>query len=155
MPGRVYDSIYTAETAGYQNQYNQGLADIGTQRDRLSFDTGYTIAGQIDTRNPYSQGMALQRHWQQSRRGTSVGMAARGQLYSGARKSALREVDHDYSSNDAYLRETARRGYEDLGTAEQRLTQEYGPGGTAYQRAHGSQAGRWQDAEYEWLRLYG
>ena len=155
MPGRVYDSTYTADTADIQNTYTQGLSGIATQRDRLGFDTGYTIAGEIDTRNPYSQAMALQKHWQESRRGTSVGMAARGQLYSGARKQALEQEDHRYSASDANLREYTRRGYEDLGTAEQNLNSVYGPGGTAYVRAGANQTTRWQDQERDWYSLYG
>jgi hypothetical protein len=152
------DSIYTRDLADLQRSYEHGLSGIATQRDRLGFDTGYTNqdldgdgAADIDTRNPYSQAMALQKHYRESRRGTSVGMAARGQLYSGARKQALKQEDYRYSERDAGLREYSRRGYEDLTRAEQGLGFDLTRG---QNDALANQTGRWEDQERYWYSLH-
>lgn len=152
MPAPTYDSSYTRQTAandlGYQTDVNQ----INLQRDRIGFDTGYGAGGQVDPRNPYSQAMHLQRSWEQDQRGISTSMAARGQLYSGARQRGLNESTYNYQRNSSGLQTQAQRGYEDLTSAEQRAKADQ----SARQAdIYGSQADRWTQAQRDWFERYG
>lgn len=152
MPAPTYDSQYTADVAGADLEYGTAVNQINTSRDRLGFDTGYNAQGQIDTRNPYSQAMALQRGWEQDQRGVSTSMAARGQLYSGARQRGLNESTYNYERNRSGLATSAQRGYEDLTTAEQAAGAQRTQGHT---QAGASQATRWSEAERDWHAIYG
>ena len=164
-PAQTFDSQYTADIGQLNYDAGNRLIDIDERRDRLGFDTGLSGLDadnngelDLDPRNAYSQAMHLQRMWEQSRSGTSVSMAARGQLYSGARARALEAVDYDRNKSFAQLQEGTRRGYEDLTTDEQRTRAYYNPAtgtGIGQAQAYAGQSGRWQDAYNEWFRNYG
>jgi hypothetical protein len=157
IPSRSYDSVHTAQMGGSKAMYDVEMAGIGLGRDRLGYDTGYmfnsaTGKAEVDLRNPYSQAMLLQRHYNQSLRGTSASMAARGQLYSGARESALSEVTHGFNVESDRLQLGALRGGQDYDLQQQ------GAGAERRVREadiYANQAGRWVDNERAWLELYG
>lgn len=173
MPGRVHDSQYTADLAALLHSFQTGAAGLGlnyglqVQYDangrptsfgpgsdfgRVGYDLGYGMGGQVDTRNPYSQAMLLQRHAEQAQRGISTGMATRGQLYSGARQRQLDESQLDYQRRNTGLQTSATRSFEDALLEAQGLLGGYNTGVT---QAEASQADRWKQAENEWFRLYG
>lgn len=99
---------------------NIALADSGAAYDtgNLGFDYGYNPDGTVNTANPYSRAALYQLAYTNSKRATTNGMAAQGQLYSGAYGHQQGLNDQSYAQNEAANR-------------------------LAYQRAiHGVQAGR-------------
>jgi hypothetical protein len=156
-PARSYDSVYTAQMGGSKAMHDVEMAGIGLGRNRLGYDTGYNYNSatgkvEVDLRNSYSQAMLLQRHYDQSLRGTSASMAARGQLYSGARQSALSEVTHGFNVESDRLQLGALRGGQDFDLQQQAAGAERNVRETDI---YANQAGRWVDNENEWYRRFG
>jgi hypothetical protein len=80
------------------------------QTGNLNFDYGYTPAGGVDTSNPYSRAALLQLGHENQARGTTNGMAAAGQLYSGAIQNQRGIDDTNYAQADAANRLAYQRG---------------------------------------------
>jgi hypothetical protein len=86
------DAAYDQQLATLGRSRDTTLAGLATQRQGNLLSYGYTQdqSGGLafDPTNPYSQAAILKRNYEQSRRGTGVGLAAQGQLYSGAYQTA-------------------------------------------------------------------
>lgn len=92
--GLPLDPVYDSQIAGLQRQRDDSLAQYSGQRPKVLADYGYTATGydssgaptglQFDVNSPYSRAALAKRTYQQQQSGTLNGMAAQGQLYSGA-----------------------------------------------------------------------
>jgi hypothetical protein len=152
MPEPVYDSLYNNELAGAQADWETTMAGIGLSRSRLGYDSGFGANGQADLSNSYSQALMLQRSWEQAGRGINNSMAARGQLYSGARQRGQNEANFQYERSRHDLQTSTARGYQDLSLAEQQAGNDRT---RARYDASAGQAGRWQDMQRDWFERYG
>lgn len=104
------DPFYDAATG--QAQRNLALTQQGLayQRGQLgsTFGLGVSALGVVidDVSNPYSRAAALQESYDRSRQSNTTGMAARGQLYSGALQNAQNESAHQFDKDrDALIRQ--------------------------------------------------
>lgn len=77
------------------------------QTGQIGSSYGYDAMGGIDVNNPYSRAALLQESYTRSRAANQNGMAAQGQLYSGALKDAQSESTRQYAIGDDQL----RKGY--------------------------------------------
>jgi hypothetical protein len=71
------------------------------QTGNLGFDYGYNPDGTVNTANPYSRAALYQLAYTNSKRATTNGMAAQGQLYSGAYGHQQGLNDEAYARNEA------------------------------------------------------
>jgi hypothetical protein len=71
------------------------------QTGNLGFDYGYNPDGTVNTANPYSRAALYQLAYTNSKRATTNGMAAQGQLYSGAYGHQQGLNDETYARNEA------------------------------------------------------
>jgi hypothetical protein len=71
------------------------------QTGNLGFDYGYNPDGTVNTANPYSRAALYQLAYTNSKRATLNGMAAQGQLYSGAYGHQQGLNDETYARNEA------------------------------------------------------
>jgi hypothetical protein len=94
----VYGKRRDDSYADLTNQRTGGLLDYGytEQQDGTGKTTGLTF----DPSNPNSRAALLLKHYQQSKAGTQNSMAARGQLYAGARVNAQNANDSNYQVAD-------------------------------------------------------
>ncbi len=113
------DPIYDAQVGGAQR--NRALTEdqVSYQRGQLGQTYGFGMAANgvvvSDPSNPFSLAAAMQKSYDQRRKGNSVGFAARGQLYSGALQNQQNAAAMDYERRrDALMRE--------FGGANARLT---------------------------------
>ena len=151
MPGPVYDSIYTGETALGRANYETDLAGINLSRGRIGYDTGFDANGNPDLSNPYNQAMMLQRAHDQAARGVTNSFAAQGQLYSRARQRNADENDFQYERSRNQLQTGAQRAYQDLSLQEQ------GAGNALAENQFNAgvgQADRWANQQRDWYSRY-
>lgn len=91
------DPTYDASVAQLNQQKDLTLAQLAAQKQQAYLNYGYTPGAngvlQFDPTNPFSQAAILHRNAQQAHQGNTTGMAARGQLYSGALQNAQTETD--------------------------------------------------------------
>lgn len=91
------------------------LDDLDASEQRIKFDFGLE-----DPTNPFSRANAMKLAFLRRARGTSAGLASRGQLYSGAHERGMARVRRDEEEARASL----RRSYEDaLGDISKRRGQ--------------------------------
>lgn len=101
------DPVYTNQLGINQQSHDKGIAALEGQKTSTLSDYGYSgqfdptthqlVAGslRVDPNNPYSKAAQLQRSYDNAKRGTTNGLAARGQLYSGAMANAQNSNDRD------------------------------------------------------------
>lgn len=98
---RPVDPFLEAAQGTANRNLSQTLQGLQYQRGQLGteFGLGVTPQGTVfdDPSNPYSRAAALQLAHDRSVKGTQTGMAAQGQLYSGALQNAQNE---NYRVND-------------------------------------------------------
>lgn len=106
------DPAYDAQVASLGRSRDDSLAGLQGDRQRALLDFGYNAqtdadgnvtALSFDASNPYSRAAQLQKRYQESKTGTQNAMAARGQLYSGARINAQNANDTSYSMGENAL----------------------------------------------------
>src|SRR3954470_528060 len=94
------DPTYEAYRASAGRNVSLGDAEATYQHANISNEYGIG-----DSSNPCSKAAMLQESYNRAKLGTTNGLAAQGQLYSGAMTNAQNENDHQYSiSNDALQR---------------------------------------------------
>jgi hypothetical protein len=100
-----------------QGGFTQSLAtgEANYQRGQAAYNYGYNADGSVNTANPYNQANLLQRNYQISKLGTMNGLAAQGQLYSGAMANAQGANDFNYSSASNALQNQAQNAYHTIG----------------------------------------
>jgi hypothetical protein len=93
------DAAYLGQVAANNRPYETGLAQLPGNLQALGSQYGYSYSqdpsnplsvsvGGVDTSNPYSRAALLQRSYDNTKRGNTTSLAARGQLYSGALQNA-------------------------------------------------------------------
>lgn len=91
------DPTYDASVAQLTQQKDLTLAQLAAQKQQAYLNYGYTPGAngalQFDPSNVFSQAAILHRNAQQAHQGNTTGMAAQGQLYSGALQNAQTETD--------------------------------------------------------------
>jgi hypothetical protein len=99
-----FDAALTARQNLARTSYQNRIAGIAAQEPMVRRRFGFTEQGQIDPSNPFGRAQLLKRSYDQSQRGTTNSLAARGQLYSGALQRQKEENQFNYQANDAALR---------------------------------------------------
>lgn len=92
-PGPPADPYLDAQKAAADRNLKFGDAADAYQKTQIENRYGFGT----DTSNPYSVAKLLQDSYQKSQKATSLGMAAQGQLYSGALQSKLEQGTRDYN----------------------------------------------------------
>ncbi len=91
-----WDSMAESRQGLAQRNFADTEARLGQDeaniKSRYGFDPEFA-------NNPLTRANLLQRSYQQQRKSASLGMAARGQLYSGALSNKLAGADFDYTRN--------------------------------------------------------
>lgn len=91
-PALPPDAAYEQSVAALGSQRDVTLAGLASEKQQGLLDYGYTQdqSGGLafDPNNPYSRAAVLKRHYDESRGSNTIGLAARGQLYSGALQNA-------------------------------------------------------------------
>lgn len=111
------DPVYQGQLAVGRQRLSSTLAALDNEQTTGLTRFGFTPDGQIDASNPFSQAALLKRNYDQSVRGTTNSMAARGQLYSGALQRQQRENRFGYDRGnfdlktnfDAFMNELRNR----------------------------------------------
>lgn len=99
-----FDAGLTGSLNTARTNYQNTLAGIAAQEPMVRRRYGFTEQGQIDPSNPFGRAQLLKRSYDQSQRGTTNSLAARGQLYSGALQRRKEDNQFNYQANDAALR---------------------------------------------------
>lgn len=86
---------------------NVALSDADALYQNTQIENSYGLGS--DTSNPYSRAKLLENNYQRQQRGTQIGLAQQGQLYSGAMQTAQDENTRNYSMGYDQL----ARGYGD------------------------------------------
>jgi hypothetical protein len=89
-----FDPVYEQTVSNNGQRLTDTLAGIQNEGNQDLTAAGYTQNGDqfaLDPSNPFSRAALLQRHYDQSQAGATNGLAARGQLYSGALQNAQNE----------------------------------------------------------------
>lgn len=100
-----FDPIYEQTVSNNNQTRDNTLGSIEYQRGRDLTDAGYVQGADggftLDPSNPFSKAALLQRHYDQSQAASKNGLAAQGQLYSGALQNAQNEnrFQFDQGSN--------------------------------------------------------
>lgn len=132
------DALYEQQIAGLGRQRDTTLAGLATQRQGSLLDYGYTQGAggalAFDPTNPYSQAAIMKRHYNESRAGSGVSLAAQGQLYSGAYQNAQDYANkQELQSSDALQKQ--------LLAFLSRNTQQAAEAGNAYETGVGTAGG--------------
>lgn len=109
------DPTYDATIGGLQRKRDTTISQLEGQKPRVLADYGYTASGYdssgaptglaFDPNNPFSRAALAKRTYDQTQSGTTNSMAARGQLYSGAREQATAGNEFNYQQGtDALLK---------------------------------------------------
>jgi hypothetical protein len=99
-----FDQLYFDRTAGIDRRVTEDLGALDARERRIKFDFGIE-----DPTNPFNRAQAMKQFYLRRARGASAGLAAQGQLYSGAHERALSNVRFDEEKANAQL----RQAYED------------------------------------------
>jgi hypothetical protein len=104
------DPSYVASTGSAQRRLALTMAGLDYQQGQLggTYGLGVNAQGGVfdDPSNPYSRAAALQESYRRAQLGNTTGMAARGQLYSGALQNAQNQAGRDYGQGrDALVRQ--------------------------------------------------
>jgi hypothetical protein len=100
------DPVYDKQIAGYGQTRDNTISGLEGQKTSTLADYGYgatydangNVASlTVDPNNPYSRAAQLKKSYDQAKTGTTNGLAARGQLYSGAMTNAQNANDTGYS----------------------------------------------------------
>jgi hypothetical protein len=94
-----YDAAYDEELAAYRRRLQREQSNIAYERGRTQQEYGFE-----DATDPYSRARMLERAYTQRRTATTTGLAARGQLYSGALRGAQAENRFGYEQQTAQTR---------------------------------------------------
>jgi hypothetical protein len=119
------DTAYLGQVAANDRPYQTGLAQLPGNLQALGSQYGYSYSqdptnplnvtvGGVDTSNPYSRAALLQRSYDNTKRGNTTSLAARGQLYSGALQNAQNTAFTNFNQASTENRagfENAIRGY--------------------------------------------
>lgn len=93
--GLPVDPFYDAAAGNANRNLSTTLAGLQYQRGQLgsTYGLGTDAAGNVfdDPSNPYSRAAVLKASYDRAKLGTTTGMAAQGQLYSGALQNAQNE----------------------------------------------------------------
>jgi hypothetical protein len=95
----AYDAAYDEELAAYRRRLQREQSNIAYERGRTQQEYGFE-----DATDPYSRARMLERAYTQRRAATTTGLAARGQLYSGALRGAQAENRFGYEQQTAQTR---------------------------------------------------
>lgn len=99
-----FDAALSGSLNAARTNYQNTIAGIAAQEPMVRRRFGFNEQGQIDPSNPFGKAQLMKRSYDQSQRGTTNSMAARGQLYSGAAQRQKEENQFNYQANDAALR---------------------------------------------------
>jgi hypothetical protein len=99
-----FDQMYFDRIAGIDRRTTDELGSLDARERRIKFDFGIE-----DPTNPFNRAQAMKQFYLRRARGTSVGLAAQGHLYSGAHERAMANVRFDEERANAQL----RQAYED------------------------------------------
>jgi hypothetical protein len=113
--GLPIDPTYEATIGGLQRKRDDTVSQYEAQKPKVLADYGYTASGYdssgaptglaFDPNNPFSRAALAKRTYDQTQAGTTNSMAARGQLYSGAREQATAGNEFQYQQGtDALLK---------------------------------------------------
>lgn len=125
-------SVFHRDRGQTQARYGTGATDdpfaqrYGQSGVDLQKEYGFTPEGQIDVTNPNGRAYLLQESFKRSQRGTSIGMGARGQLYSGALQTMLQQGQRRHDSAQAQLSHQFQRGLQGIDAARTESLDEIG-----------------------------
>jgi hypothetical protein len=101
------DPSYEGQVAALARQRDDTLLGLAGQRTQGLQDYGYTQAPTgaltFDPSNPFSRAALLRKNYMEGKQGTQTGMAARGQLYSGALQTAQAANDTGFNQGENSL----------------------------------------------------
>lgn len=79
-----WDTQYESTLAALNKRRDSSLTNLAANRTAMQKAYGYNLDGSENTADPYSRLSTLRADYEKIKRGSSVGYAARGQLYTGA-----------------------------------------------------------------------
>lgn len=109
------DKTYSDEMAGTQTSYENSMANIAAQRQRLGNDFGFdpvtgVASENVDVTNPFSRAAMLNRSFAQAQRSSTNNYANRGLLTSGAYGAAMGDDSRNYAQGmDSLTKSFAER----------------------------------------------
>lgn len=112
------DPAYEAYKQGAGFDITTGNNEAAWQTGQTAFNTGYNADGSTNASNPYSQAQLFQDSYHTSQLGTTNGMAAQGQLYSGANLNAQATNDRNYSIGSNALKTQTAATYHGIGNTQ-------------------------------------
>lgn len=107
------DSAYLNRVDALDTNQNERLNELGQAEQGIKFDFGIE-----DPTNPFSRAEGLKRSFLARQKGTSAGIAARGQLYSGVHERGLARVRRDEEEARAGLRSAYDEAINEVGAAK-------------------------------------
>lgn len=102
------DATYEQILGALQRKRDTTLSQLAGDRTRTLLDYGFnenaaTGALSYDPNNPESKAAQLKKHYDQSRSGTGITMAAQGQLYAGSYQNAQDSLNRNQLSSEDQL----------------------------------------------------